>query len=65
MHVPCSRREALGVTLAAITGLSVGCQQSNDIPLVKFPEGKVPPPPPKGPAELPQGGNTSKGEPPH
>lgn len=45
---------------------AVGCSQSNEIPLVQFPEGKMPPPPPKKDEPGgPQGANTSQGEPIH
>jgi hypothetical protein len=58
-----SRRSALACAAALLAGLATGCQQSNDIPLVKFPEGSAPPPPPSKDAKPPAGANTSQGAP--
>lgn len=66
MHEDCTRRKVLGSVFAVMATFAAGCMQSNEIPLVQFPEGKAPPPPPKKDEPGgPQGSNTSKGEPIH
>ncbi|MFO0907389.1 MAG: hypothetical protein U0794_03340 [Isosphaeraceae bacterium] len=58
-----TRRALLGLVVLGCAGLGVGCQSSNDIPLVEFPKGAPPPPEAAKNAGPPQGSNTSQGDP--
>jgi hypothetical protein len=59
-----TRRATAGFVLSSVVALAVGCNQSTEVPLVKFPE-NMPPPPvaPKNDGKGPQGANTSQGDP--
>lgn len=60
-----SRRAVLAFASAWIACFSAGCMRSDEIPLVKFPEGMTPPAERKGDGKGPMGTNTSQGEPAH
>lgn len=66
MQGPLTRRAAMSLAAMLLSGLAVGCQGSNDIPLVEFPKGAPAPPAqtatPKGAQSGPA---TSQGEPAH
>lgn len=52
------------LVLALITASSLGCSQSNEIPLVEFPKGApAPPPESKDKTKSPEGANTSRPDP--
>ncbi|MEI7923883.1 MAG: hypothetical protein WCJ40_18385, partial [Planctomycetota bacterium] len=52
------------LALALIAATCIGCQQSNEIPLVDFPKGApAPPPESKDKNKSPEGNNTSRPDP--